>query len=94
MRMNEQSENAAIEVRDLTMMYDSLVIMEDLKFSVNRGEVFVIMGGSGSGKSTLLKHLIGLKRPAQISAARMLPRARACSGAWACCIRMAHYGAG
>jgi phospholipid/cholesterol/gamma-HCH transport system ATP-binding protein len=65
MRMNEQSENAAIEVRDLTMMYDSLVIMEDLKFSVNRGEVFVIMGGSGSGKSTLLKHLIGLKRPAQ-----------------------------
>jgi phospholipid/cholesterol/gamma-HCH transport system ATP-binding protein len=55
----------AVEVRDLTMMYDTRVIMEDLTFSVERGEVFVIMGGSGSGKSTLLKHLIGLKPPAQ-----------------------------
>jgi phospholipid/cholesterol/gamma-HCH transport system ATP-binding protein len=53
-----------IEVRDLTMMYDTQVIMEHLSFSVARGEVFVIMGGSGSGKSTLLKHLIGLKQPA------------------------------
>jgi phospholipid/cholesterol/gamma-HCH transport system ATP-binding protein len=55
----------AIEVSDLTMMYGPLLIMEELSFSVNRGEVFVIMGGSGSGKSTLLKHLIGLKEPAQ-----------------------------
>jgi phospholipid/cholesterol/gamma-HCH transport system ATP-binding protein len=55
----------AIEVRDLTMMYDSLVVMQELSFSVASGEVFVIMGGSGSGKSTLLKHLIGLKPPAQ-----------------------------
>ncbi|CAN5876854.1 ATP-binding cassette domain-containing protein [soil metagenome] len=61
----QQSGDAAIEVRDLTMMYDSLVIMQDLSFSVGTGEIFVIMGGSGSGKSTLLKHLIGLKPPAQ-----------------------------
>ena len=58
-------EAPPIEVRDLTMMYDSLVVMQSLSFQVGRGEVFVIMGGSGSGKSTLLKHLIGLKRPAQ-----------------------------
>jgi len=47
------------------MQYGDLVIMNDLNFSIERGEVFVIMGGSGSGKSTLLKHLIGLKPPAQ-----------------------------
>jgi phospholipid/cholesterol/gamma-HCH transport system ATP-binding protein len=53
-----------IAVSDLTMMYGTSVIMEELNFSVERGEVFVIMGGSGSGKSTLLKHLTGLKSPA------------------------------
>ncbi len=56
---------AAIEVRNLTMRYGDLVIMNDLNFSIQRGEVFVIMGGSGSGKSTLLKHLIGLKAPSE-----------------------------
>jgi phospholipid/cholesterol/gamma-HCH transport system ATP-binding protein len=58
------SERApAIEVRNLTMAYGGLVVMEDLDFQVERGEIFVVMGGSGSGKSTLLKHLIGLKKP-------------------------------
>jgi phospholipid/cholesterol/gamma-HCH transport system ATP-binding protein len=63
--MTSQHGHAAIEVKGLTMMYDSLLIMQELSFSVSRGEVFVIMGGSGSGKSTLLKHLIGLKPPAE-----------------------------
>jgi len=54
-----------IEVRDLTMAYGSYVVMQDIQFSINSGEIFVIMGGSGSGKSTLLKHLIGLKKPAE-----------------------------
>lgn len=53
--------NSPVRVSNLTMQYGSLVVMKDLTFDVQRGEVFVIMGGSGSGKSTLLKHLIGLK---------------------------------
>jgi len=59
------SDSPAIEVRNLTMQYGDLVIMKDLTFTIQRGEVFVIMGGSGSGKSTLLKHLIGLKSSAK-----------------------------
>ena len=51
-------------VRDLTMAYGSFVIQHDLTFSVQREDIFIIMGGSGCGKSTLLKHLIGLLQPA------------------------------
>lgn len=54
-----------IIVQDLTMAYGSFVLQHDLTFTINRGDVFVIMGGSGCGKSTLLRHLIGLQRPAK-----------------------------
>jgi phospholipid/cholesterol/gamma-HCH transport system ATP-binding protein len=54
-----------IEVRDLTMAYGSFVLMRDLNFTINHGDIFIIMGGSGCGKSTLLRHLIGLKEPAK-----------------------------
>ena len=54
-----------ITVRHLTMAYGDFVVMRDLNFTVNRGDVFIIMGGSGSGKTTLLRHLIGLIEPTQ-----------------------------
>jgi phospholipid/cholesterol/gamma-HCH transport system ATP-binding protein len=50
------------EVRNLTMAYGSYVVMQNVSFSVKRGEIFLIIGGSGCGKSTLLKYLIGLKK--------------------------------
>jgi len=57
--------NAHITVRDLTMAYGDFVIQHDLNFTVQRGDIFIIMGGSGCGKSTLLRHLVGLKAPAR-----------------------------
>jgi phospholipid/cholesterol/gamma-HCH transport system ATP-binding protein len=59
------SSSPHIEVKDLTMAYGSFVLMRGVNFTVNHGDVFIIMGGSGCGKSTLLRHLIGLKEPAQ-----------------------------
>ena len=50
-------------VQNLDMGYGDFVVMRDLNFTVNRGDIFIIMGGSGCGKSTLLKILIGLKKP-------------------------------
>jgi phospholipid/cholesterol/gamma-HCH transport system ATP-binding protein len=47
------------------MAYGSFVLQRNLNFTINRGDIFIIMGGSGCGKSTLLRHLIGLKEPAQ-----------------------------
>jgi phospholipid/cholesterol/gamma-HCH transport system ATP-binding protein len=54
-----------IRVEDLTMAYGSFVLQSDLTFTINRADIFIIMGGSGCGKSTLLRHLVGLKAPAK-----------------------------
>ena len=54
-----------ITVRDLTMAYGTFVLMRDLNFTINRGDIFIIMGGSGCGKSTLMKIMVGLKEPAK-----------------------------
>ncbi len=56
---------AHIVIRDLTMAYGSFVIQRDLTFTINRHDIFIIMGGSGCGKSTLLKCMVGLKEPAK-----------------------------
>ena len=54
-----------IIVDDLTMAYGSFVVQRDLTFTVNREDIFIIMGGSGCGKSTLMRHMVGLKAPAK-----------------------------
>lgn len=59
------TDEPPIRVDNLTMAFGSFVLQKNLSFSVNRGDIFVIMGGSGCGKSTLLRHLIGLKSPAE-----------------------------
>jgi phospholipid/cholesterol/gamma-HCH transport system ATP-binding protein len=56
-------DDVVISVENLTVGYDDRIILEDVNFTVRRGEVFVILGGSGSGKSTLLKNMIGLYEP-------------------------------
>jgi phospholipid/cholesterol/gamma-HCH transport system ATP-binding protein len=52
-----------IIVQDLTVAYGSNVILRDLTFTINRGEIFIIMGGSGGGKSTVLRSIVGLLPP-------------------------------
>ena len=54
-----------IIVKDLTLSFGSDILQHDLNFTVNRGDIFIIMGGSGCGKSTLMRHLIGLNAPTQ-----------------------------
>lgn len=63
--MTSAEPSPHVEVRGLTLAYGDAVIQRDLDFAVDRGDVFVIMGGSGCGKSTLLRHLVGLRAPAR-----------------------------
>ncbi|MFA6567224.1 MAG: ATP-binding cassette domain-containing protein [Victivallales bacterium] len=61
--MDETESIPAIQAIDLTVGYGDTVVLENINFSIERGEIFVVIGGSGCGKSTILKHLIGLYEP-------------------------------
>lgn len=52
-----------IQVEGLAVGFSGQALLQGLDFTVDRGRVFVILGGSGCGKSTLLKAMIGLQRP-------------------------------
>ncbi len=52
-----------IVVNDMTLAYGSNVVQRNVSFTVNHGDVFIIMGGSGCGKSTTMRGLTGLKPP-------------------------------
>lgn len=52
-----------IEVRNLSMGYGDFVVQRGLDFTVNKGDIFVVMGGNGCGKTTLMRALVGLQPP-------------------------------
>lgn len=56
-------ENPIIKVEHLRKHFGDLEVLNDINFSVNKGEVISIIGSSGSGKSTLLRCINLLEIP-------------------------------
>ncbi len=60
---------ALLSVSDVTISYPTehgvYTAVEDVSFSVGRGEKFVLLGPSGCGKSTLLQSIAGFVAPAR-----------------------------
>lgn len=54
---------AQLVCENLTLGYDSKVIVKNLSFSVNSGDYLCIVGENGSGKSTLMKTILHLLKP-------------------------------
>ncbi len=50
-----------IEFREVDKFFGDFQVLEDIDFSVDEGEVVVVIGPSGSGKSTLLRCINGLE---------------------------------
>ena len=53
----------AIEVKGLRKVYKQLVAVDDVSFTMYRGEAFGFLGPNGAGKSTVVKMLTGLVAP-------------------------------
>lgn len=53
---------ALIELKNVTMSYEGGKVINELSFSVNKGDYLCIVGENGSGKTTLIKGLLRLKK--------------------------------
>ncbi len=52
-----------LECKNLTLGYGSKTVIENLSFTVNKGDYLCIVGENGSGKSTLMKTILRLLKP-------------------------------
>lgn len=52
-----------VKIQNVIAGYADRVVLRDVTFEIQPGEVFGILGGSGCGKTTLMKHMIGLVPP-------------------------------
>lgn len=62
MNINE-TENTVIKVEKLVKSYKDLVAVNQVSFTVKKGEVFTLLGLNGAGKTTTIEILEGIKKP-------------------------------
>ncbi len=52
-----------IRFEHVSKSFGSKVVLNDISYEINKGEIFVIVGPSGTGKSVTLKHMVRLLTP-------------------------------
>jgi putrescine transport system ATP-binding protein len=58
-----ETPQVALVIRNLVKDFDGVKAVNDISISINKGEIFALLGSSGCGKSTLLRLLAGFETP-------------------------------
>ena len=56
-------EEKIIDIQGLTKRFGTFTAVNNISFSVGKGEIFGFLGANGAGKSTAIRMLCGLSRP-------------------------------
>lgn len=55
----------SLEARSLSLVRDGAIVLNDVSFTIARGEIFALLGGNGAGKSTTLLTFLGFLAPSK-----------------------------
>jgi len=60
---SDQSETVAIEISHLKKVYGDLIAVNDISFTVKKGEIFAFLGPNGAGKTTTVEMIESIRTP-------------------------------
>ena len=52
-----------LRTEELVKRFDDVVAVDEVSISIQKGEIFALLGSSGCGKSTLLRLMAGFEKP-------------------------------
>jgi len=60
---NKNGNENVLKIEHLTKTFDRRDVLEDISFTVGKGEVFGLLGPNGAGKTTLIRTILDIFRP-------------------------------
>ena len=63
MTASRENSSPMVEIKNVTMRFDSVEAVKDISLNVSRGEVLGLVGSDGAGKSTLLRLISTMIKP-------------------------------
>ncbi len=61
--LDKSSGAPVIEIKNLVKTYGKIEALKGVSLTVNRGEIFGLLGQNGAGKTTMVKILLGITKP-------------------------------